>query len=116
MCKGLARPVHRATVVVQPLAHGLDRLNDFLVSTLQIYLGLAQDEGNALADQRNEITQKMSAVALLLAIPTIIFSIYGTNIRDIPVLKENWAYPFVLALTAALCGCTYWRLRRAGWL
>ncbi len=142
----LARPLHGATLAVQPFEHGLDRLlreigegaehtesldwrNDaehlavrvarldaLLVSTLQVYLGRSQDEANTLANQRNDITQRMSAYALLLAIPTIIFSIYGTNFKDIWILKEGWGYPVIMVLTAAICFFVYLRLRKAGWL
>ena len=119
----LARPLHGATVAVQPFEHGLDRvlqeigeeadhtesldwrndaehlavrvarLDALLVSTLQVYLGRSQDEANALADKRNDITQRMSAYALLLAIPTIVFSIYGTNFQDIWVLHTSGVTP-----------------------
>jgi magnesium transporter len=142
----LAPPLHGATVAVQPFARGLDRvlrelgagdgsaenldwqndaehlavrvarLDSLLVSTLQVYLGRSQDEANALADQRNEITQRMSAYALLLAIPTIIFSIYGTNFKDIWILSEGWGYPVIMLLTVAICLYVYLKLRRAGWL
>jgi magnesium transporter len=142
----LSRPLHGATVAVQPFARGLDRvlrelgegvgpsenldwrndaehlaarverLDALLVSTLQVYLGRAQDEANRLSDQRNDITQRMSAYALLLAIPTIIFSIYGTNFKDIWILGEGWGYPVIMLMTIAICIVVYFRLRRAGWL
>jgi magnesium transporter len=142
----LAKPLHGATIAIQPIAHHLDRvlrdlgtdmalnesrgwlaetehlanriarLHAFFLATLQIYVGLVQEEANKLSDERNEMTQKMSAYALLLAIPTIIFSIYGTNFKDIPLLKENWAYPAIMAFTVLLCGYVYLRLRRSGWL
>jgi magnesium transporter len=142
----LAKPLHGATIAIQPIAHHLDRilldlgadielnesrgwlleaehlanrsarLQAFFLATLQIYVGLVQEEANELSDKRNEITQKMSAVALLLAIPTIIFSIYGTNFKDIPLLKENWGYAAIMTFTVLLCGYVYFRLRRSGWL
>jgi magnesium transporter len=142
----LAKPLHGATVAIQPIAHHLERilrelggdlemneslgwradeehlanriahLQAFFFATLQIYVGLAQDEANKLSDERNEMTQKMSAYALLLAIPTIIFSIYGMNFKDILIEREAWGYPVIIAITAGLCGYVYLRLRRSGWL
>jgi magnesium transporter len=142
----LAKPLHGATLAIQPIAHHLDRvlrdlgadtalneskgwlaeaehlanrsarLQSFFLATLEIYIGLVQEEANKLSDERNAITQKMSGYALLLAIPTIIFSIYGTNFKDIPLLNESWAYPFIMAFTLALCGYVYRRLHRSGWV
>jgi magnesium transporter len=142
----LAKPLHGATVAIQPVTHHLGRilkelgqgeeqgeslrwigeaeylatriarLHVLFHSTLQIYVGMAQDEANSIADERNEITQKMSAFALLLAIPTIVFSIYGMNFKDIQLEKFYWGYPVVIFGTLGMCVYTYIRLRRSGWL
>lgn len=142
----LARPVHAATVATQPLTHGLQhlaensdlelggrfigplrsevtyvagrlaRIDALLDSAQQTYFNLAQDEANRLASSQGDVTRKMSGYALLIAIPTIVFSLYGTNFEHVPLLGENWGYGVMLLVTAA--GCLYaWRkLRTAGWL
>lgn len=142
----LARPVHAATVATQPLAHGLEhlaentdlalggrfigplrsevsyvagrleRIDALLDSAQQTYFNLAQDEANRLMSRQGDVTRKMSGYALLIAIPTIVFSLYGTNFEHVPLLGENWGYGVMLVVT--LAGCLYaWRkLRAAGWL
>ena len=49
-------------------------------STQQTYFNLAQDEANALMERQGDVTRMMSGYALLIAIPTIAFSLYSTNL------------------------------------
>ena len=142
----LARPVHAATVATQPLAHGfehlsqspdadltvalaaplrsemvyvagrLQRLDALLDSAQQTYFNLSQDEANRLMSAQSDITRKMSGYALLIAIPTIVFSLYGTNFTHVPLIGENWGYGVMLALTVVLCLVAWRKLRAADWL
>ena len=50
----------------------------------------------------------------ILAIPTVIFSLYGMNFEWMPELKWKAGYPFAVAVTAFVCAFVYRRLRRAG--
>lgn len=142
----LARPVHAATVATQPLAHGLEhlaesadlglgdrfigplrsevtyvagrleRIDALLDSAQQTYFNLAQDEANRLMSRQGDVTRQMSGYALLIAIPTIVFSLYGTNFAHVPLLGERWGYGVMLVATAAVCLYAWRRLRRAKWL
>jgi magnesium transporter len=38
------------------------------------------------------------------------------NFEHMPELKWRYGYPAALALIASVCGCLYYRFRRAGWL
>ena len=84
----LSRPVHAAAVGIQPLTRGFEEL----------------DEGDL----------DVAIVAAL--IPTILFSLYGTNFEHVPLLGETWGYWVMLGLTFVLCGFTWWRLRVADWI
>jgi magnesium transporter len=133
----LARPVHAATVATQPLVHGFEHLPDgqgplrsevayvagrlarldaLLDSAQQTYFNLAQDEANRLTAAQSDITRKMSGYALLIAIPTIVFSLYGTNFEHVPLLGENWGYGVMLGFTFVLCLVAWRKLRTADWL
>jgi hypothetical protein len=57
----------------------LERIDALLSSAQQTYFNLAQDEANALMERQGDVTRKMSGYALLIAIPTIAFSLYGTT-------------------------------------
>lgn len=142
----LSRPAHAAVISVQPFVHGLDdlrashhqdqltgfsrrvhghaaylltrteRLLSALDSLQQTYFSLSQDEANRIAADQSEITKRLSGWALLLAVPTIFFSLYGTNFQNIKLIQTDWGYPVMLGLTVVLCLFIYWRLRRSGWL
>jgi magnesium transporter len=142
----LARPVHAAMVATQPLAHGfghldgdtdlglggtflaplrsevtyiagrLERIDALLDTAQQTYFNLAQDEANRLMSGQGDITRKMSGYALLIAIPTIVFSLYGTNFNHVPLIGESWGYGLMLAFTAVLCLVAWRKLRTAEWL
>lgn len=142
----LSRPVHTAAAGVQPLLGALDELGwspglpldvslakrlqsevlhlsgrlqriDALLSTAQqSYFNLAQDDANSLMEQQGDATRKMSGYALLVAIPTIIFSLYGTNFHHVPLIHKSWGYGVMLGITLILCLITWWRLRKSGWI
>lgn len=142
----LSGPVHAAAVGIQPLAHGfadlldatdsdfdvshaaslssevshlrarLERIDAVLDSAQQTYFNLTQDEANRLMERQGDVTRRMSGYALLIAIPTIAFSLYGTNFEHIPLIGEDWGYYVMLAVTGLTCLITWWRLRVARWI
>jgi magnesium transporter len=142
----LSRPVHATAVAMEPLVSGFDelaheadaalavslarplrseilylrrrleRLEALLSSTQQSCFNLAQDEANRLMERQGDVTRQMSGYALLIAIPTIVFALYGTNFNHIPLLGKSWGYGVMLALTGILCLIAWWRLRRASWI
>jgi magnesium transporter len=67
-------------------------------------------------EEQGDISRRLSGYALLIAIPAILFSLYGPNCQHIPLIDRSWGYAAMLGLTIALFGCTWWRLRRAGWI
>lgn len=52
----------------------------------------------------------------ILAIPTVVFSMYGMNFQFMPELGQPLGYPLVLGLTTLLCLLIYRRLVRAHWI
>jgi magnesium transporter len=66
--------------------------------------------------RQNEDVRKISAWAAIIAVPTLIGSVYGMNFRHMPELGWRAGYPLALALMAAICLALYWRFRRSGWL
>lgn len=142
----LSRPVHAATVALDPLIRGSDelvdggigglevalarplrseirylsgrlaRLDALLTSAQQSYFNLAQDEANRLTERQGDVTRQMSGYALLIAIPTIVFSLYGTNFDSVPLIGATWGYGVMLGATVILCFIAWRRLRAAGWI
>jgi magnesium transporter len=66
--------------------------------------------------QQNEQTRRISAWAGIIAVPTVIASIYGMNFRYMPELYLRFGYPVVLLVMAASCIVLYVIFKRFGWL
>jgi magnesium transporter len=58
----------------------------------------------------------MAGWGAVLAVPTVVFSLYGMNFRQMPELEWGFGYPVVLGLTVAGGVWLYRRLKRFGWL
>jgi len=66
--------------------------------------------------RQNEAVQKLAGWGAILAIPTVIFSLYGMNFKAMPELNWPWAYPAVLLGTFAGGYWLYRRLKTRGWI
>ena len=86
-----------------------DRLREMVESAVQI--NLAQ-----VTIHQNEIVQTLAGWGAILAIPTMIFSLYGMNFANMPGLSWQWSFPVVLGGIFTCCTLLWRRLRRAGWL
>jgi len=60
--------------------------------------------------------KRLAGWAALLALPTLITSIYGMNFEHMPELQFKYAYPTVLAITALACLKLHKTLKQAGWM
>ena len=65
---------------------------------------------------QNEVAKRLAGWGAILAIPTMVFSLYGMNFRYMPELGWPFGYPLVLMVVTLICLFLYRRLRRAGWL
>jgi magnesium transporter len=66
--------------------------------------------------QQNEQTRRISAWAGIIAVPTVIASIYGMNFRYMPELYWRFGYPLVVLVMVAICILLYVIFKRFGWL
>jgi magnesium transporter len=64
---------------------------ELLTSVLEANLAL-------VSVTQNEVVKKISAVAGIIAVPTLIASNYGMNFEHMPELDKTWGYPAVLGL------------------
>jgi magnesium transporter len=70
----------------------------------------------SLSLKQNESVQKLAGWGALLALPTVVFSLYGMNFESMPELRWAWAYPTLLTATGAAMLVLYRRLKRRGWI
>jgi len=87
----------------------LDTYDGILVSALTA--NLAQ-----VGVTQNEDMRKISAIAGMLAVPTMIAGIYGMNFEHMPELHWVASYPMVLGLMAVAVGLLYLNFKKRGWL
>jgi magnesium transporter len=87
----------------------IDGMRDMLTTAMQVNLAL-------VANNQNEVVKRLAGWGAILAIPTVIFSLYGMNFAWMPELKWKAGYPMAVGVTALGCVLVYRRLRRAGWV
>ena len=87
----------------------IDGMRDMLTPAMQVTLAL-------VANNQNEVVKRLAGWGAILAIPTVVFSLYGMNFEWMPELKWQAGYPLAVAATALGCAFVYRRLRRAGWV
>ncbi|NDP49035.1 MAG: magnesium and cobalt transport protein CorA [Sulfuriferula multivorans] len=104
--KAYYRDIHDHSVRV---AASIDRLRVSTSDAMQFHLA-------TLSVKQNESVQKLAGWGALLALPTVIFSLYGMNFVNMPELQWPWAYPALLLLTGLGVWVLYRRLKRRGWI
>lgn len=87
----------------------IDTLRELLTTALEANLSL-------ITVSQNEVVKRLTGWAAIVAVPTLIASIYGMNFRFMPELVWPWGYPLIMAVMVGACGFLYYRFRRAGWL
>lgn len=90
------------------------------VSTIDLLRGAAFDAMQfhmaTLTLRQNEAVQKLAGWGAILAIPTVIFSLYGMNFKTMPELEWVWAYPVVVLATLVGAFWLYRRFKKRGWI
>jgi len=91
------------------LTQNLDRLRDMIADAMQLSMTTA-------ALKQSESVQKLAGWGAILAIPTLVFSLYGMNFKMMPELQWQWGYPLTLVITGSSCLWLYRRLKQRGWI
>ncbi|MBL0209309.1 MAG: magnesium and cobalt transport protein CorA [Holophagaceae bacterium] len=87
----------------------LDNLREMLTTAMTVNLAL-------VTVRQNEVVKRLAGWGAILAVPTVVFSLYGMNFHEMPELKWHYAYPALLFSTLAVCGVFYRKLKNSGWL
>lgn len=91
------------------ISAAIDRLRVSASDAMQFHLA-------SLSVKQNESVQKLAGWGAVLAVPTVIFSLYGMNFEFMPELKWRGAYPLVLLVTGLAMAYLIRRLRKRGWI
>lgn len=87
----------------------IDETREMLTAAMQVNLALVSVE-------QNEAVRRLAGWGAIMAIPTVVFSLYGMNFKDMPELNSIYGYPAVLTVVAVVCLWLYRRLKHYGWL
>jgi len=104
--KAYYRDIHDHAVRVSA---AIDRLRMSTSDAMQFHLA-------SLSLKQNESVQRLAGWGALLALPTVVFSLYGMNFEIMPELKWPWAYPALLLATGAAMLVLHRSLKRRGWI
>lgn len=94
---------------VRRITQAISEMREMLTAAMQVYLAL-------MSVGQNDVVKKLAGWGAILAIPTMVFSLYGMNFRHMPELETPLGYPLVLGGVALGCVWLHRRLKKAGWL
>ncbi|MBI4187999.1 MAG: magnesium transporter CorA family protein [Chloroflexi bacterium] len=90
---------------------------------LAVLIGIRQDHDTRATEELNQkivnlndVVKKLTAITVILMIPTLIASHFGMNFAFMPELKIWWAYPTVVIAQFMFMGAGIVLFRRIGWL
>jgi len=87
----------------------VDQYRELLTSVLEANL-------TQVAVVQNEQMRRVSAVAALIAVPTMIAGIYGMNFEHMPELGWRFGYPLSVLAMVAIVAALYAYFKRIDWL
>jgi magnesium transporter len=89
-------------------------------SRVSEFVGLLQNLFNANLTlgsvKQSDQTRRISAWAAIIAVPTVIASIYGMNFRYMPELGWSFGFPLALLAMVVISLVLYVMFKRIGWL
>ncbi|OON42218.1 magnesium transporter [Izhakiella australiensis] len=86
-----------------------EEMREMLINGMQVKLAL-------VSVQQNEVVKRLAGWGAILVVPTVVFSMYGMNFKNMPELNEAYGYPAALVITFGVCGWVWKKFRNAGWL
>lgn len=104
------------TAYLRDVADHHQRANDMIAGFDELVTGMLNASIAQLSVQQNSDMRKISAMAALIAVPTMIVGVYGMNFDYMPELGWRYGYPAVLTVILVVCTVVYRALRRNKWL
>ena len=88
---------------------GLELARDLLA-------GVRDYHQSKVANEQNEVTKRLTAIASLLLLPTFIVGLYGQNFHDMPELRWRFGYGWSWAVIVVTTLLQLWWFRRKRWI
>ncbi|TDC15814.1 magnesium and cobalt transport protein CorA [Streptomyces sp. 8K308] len=106
----------RVTAYLRDVADHHQRAVETISGFDELVTGMLNASIAQLSLQQNADMRRISAMAALIAVPTMIVGVYGMNFDHMPELTWRYGYPAVLAVIVITCTVIYRALRRNRWL
>jgi magnesium transporter len=87
----------------------IDVCQDLLTNVLESYLSL-------VSNNLNQVMKLLTALTVILMVPTLIAGIYGMNFEYMPELRWPYGYPVTLGAMALSMLVLFSYFRRKGWI
>ena len=94
----------------------LVRDSDRIAAFDELLAGVLQANLAQLTVRDNQDMRRISAWIAIIAVPTMVFGMYGMNFEYMPELEWRYGYPAVVVAVLAICAGLHRRFQRAGWL
>lgn len=94
---------------IKRIDQAIHSMREMLIAAMQVHLTFE-------TVRQNEVVKRLAGWGAILAIPTMVFSLYGMNFRHMPEMDWEYSYPLVVGGVALVSLLLYMRLKRSGWL
>ncbi len=105
--------------VYESYLHQVDLLSsqkEMLSDALAIYETTISNRLAVTSNELNQIMKKLTALTVIIMIPTLIAGIYGMNFLNMPELRHELGYYAALAAMLATGAITYYAFHKRDWI
>jgi magnesium transporter len=89
---------------------------DALELSRDLLAGVRDYHQAKIANDVNEVMKRLTAIASILLVPTLIVGVYGQNFENMPELRWRFGYGGSWALIIAVTVAQVWYFRRKRWI
>ncbi len=105
--------------IYDTLMHQVDLIEtqkETVTDLLEIYTTTLNNKLAEISNKLNVVMKKMAALTIIIMIPTMIASVYGTNFHVLPELSWRYGYLWLWILMGASAFFTWYSFHKKGWI
>jgi magnesium transporter len=92
------------------------RVDEIVMAERELLTSILEANLALISVHQNEVVQKISACAAILAVPTFLVGVWGMNFDHMPELRATWGYPAALGFILLSVVLLYRFFKRIEWL
>lgn len=105
--------------IYDTLMHQVDLIEtqkETVTDLLEIYTTTLNNKLAEISNKLNIVMKKMAALTIIIMVPTLIASIYGTNFHYLPEISWKYGYLWMFGLMTTTAFFTWLSFHRKGWI